>query len=47
MSTPDNAATVKLNLVPGPLTDGTTAFPHPPPRPGRLGGLEYDNVVYS
>ena len=27
--------------------DGTRAFPHPPPRRGRLGGLEYDNVVYS
>jgi hypothetical protein len=38
---------VTVNLVPGPLTDGTRAFPHPPPRPGRLGGLEYDNVVYS
>jgi acetyl esterase/lipase len=36
-----------VNLVPGPLTDGTRAFPHPPPRAGRLGGLEYDNVVYS
>ena len=47
MSTPNNAATVKLNLVPGPLTDGTKAFPHPPPRLGRLGGLEYDNIVYS
>jgi acetyl esterase/lipase len=35
------------NLVPGPLTDGTKAFPHPPPRLGRLGGLAYDNVVYS
>lgn len=38
---------MRLNLVPGPLTDGTNAFPHPPPRLGRLGGLEYDNVVYS
>ena len=47
MSTPNNAATAKLNLVPGPLTEGTKAFPHPPPRLGRLGGLEYDNIVYS
>jgi len=36
-----------VSLVPGPLTDGTAAFPHSPPRTGRLGGLEYDNVVYS
>ena len=47
MNTPDNSGTVQLNLVPGPLSDGTRAFPHPPPRLGRLGGLEYDNVVYS
>ena len=47
MSTPNNAATVHLNLVPGPLTDGTKAFPHPPPRLRQLGGLEYDNIVYS
>jgi acetyl esterase/lipase len=38
---------VAPNLVPGPLTDGTRAFPHPPPRLGRLGGLDYDNIVYS
>jgi acetyl esterase/lipase len=35
------------HLVPGPLTDGTAAFPHPPPRRGRSGELEYDNIVYS
>jgi acetyl esterase/lipase len=38
---------VHANLTPGPLTDGTGAFPHPPPRLGRRGGLEYDDVVYS
>jgi acetyl esterase/lipase len=36
-----------VSLHPGPLTDGTAAFPHPPPRIGRLGEREYDNVVYS
>lgn len=39
--------TVTVNLTPGPLTDGTRAFPYPPPRPGRRGGLDYDNIVYS
>jgi len=38
---------VKFNAVPGPLTDGTDAFPHPPPRSDRLGGLHYDNIVYA
>ena len=36
-----------MSLIPGPLTEGTAAFPHPLPRPGRLGELEYDNIVYS
>jgi acetyl esterase/lipase len=36
-----------VSRVPGPLTDGTAAFPHPPPRTGRLGELEYDAIVYS
>jgi acetyl esterase/lipase len=36
-----------VSRVPGPLTDGTAAFPHPPPRTGRLGELEHDNIVYS
>lgn len=47
MNVKNPVAAIALNLVPGPLTDGTAAFPHPPPRLGRLGGLEYDNVVYS
>jgi len=47
MSRADEPVTARLNLLPGPLTDGTGAFPHPPPRVGRLGGLEYDNIVYS
>jgi acetyl esterase/lipase len=47
VSAADGPVVARLNLIPGPLTDGTKAFPHPPPRLGRLGGLEYDNVVYS
>jgi acetyl esterase/lipase len=45
VKTPGRSVTV--NLVPGPLTDGTRAFPHPPPRLGRSGELAYDNLVYS
>jgi acetyl esterase/lipase len=48
MSTQDpSSVTVALNLAPGPLTEGTAAFPHPPPRLGRRGGLEYHDIVYS
>jgi acetyl esterase/lipase len=47
MSAQNSSVTVALNLVPGPLTEGTAAFPHPPPTLGRLGGLEYHNIVYS
>jgi acetyl esterase/lipase len=35
------------NLVPGPLSDGTAAFPYPPPSLGRSGELRYENIVYS
>src|SRR4051794_33495164 len=47
MNAEHRSATLALNLVPGPLTDGTAAFPHPPPTRGRLGELEYDNIVFS
>src|SRR6478609_3122568 len=36
-----------VNLIPGPLTDGTAAFPFSLPRTGRLGELLYDNIVYA
>jgi len=39
--------TVGFNPVPGPLTDGTAAFPYPAPSIGPSGELRYDNVVYS
>jgi acetyl esterase/lipase len=39
--------TVGFNAVPGPLTDGTAAFPYAPPSIGPSGELRYDNVVYS
>lgn len=35
------------NLVPGPLSDGTAAFPYAPPSLGRSGELRYENIVYS
>jgi acetyl esterase/lipase len=38
---------IAANPVPGPLTDGTSAFPFSPPALGRRGELRYDNVVYS
>ena len=38
---------VAVRLIPGPLTDGTEAFPFSVPRAGRLGELLYDNIVYS
>ena len=39
--------TIAVNPVPGPLTDGTAAFPYGPPTVGRSGELNYDNLVYS
>lgn len=47
ISAQNPSATVTLNLMPGPLAQGTAAFPHPPPVVGRLGGLEYHDIVYS
>jgi len=41
------SVTVTANLVPGPLTDGTAAFPYAPPSLGRSGGLRYESIVYS
>jgi acetyl esterase/lipase len=38
--------TVGVNPVPGPLTDGTAAFPYAPSVDSD-GALRYDNVVYS
>ena len=38
--------TVGVNPVPGPLTDGTAAFPYAP-AVAPSGELRYDNVVYS
>ena len=38
---------IAVNPVPGPLTDGTAAFPHPPPAIGPTGEVRYENVVYS
>ena len=38
--------TVAVNPVPGPLTDGTAAFPYAP-AVGPSGDLQYDNIVYS
>ena len=35
-----------VNPVPGPLTDGTAAFPYAP-AVGPSGDLQYDNIVYS
>ena len=35
------------NGVPGPLSAGTAAFPHPAPRSGPLGELNHDTIVYS
>ena len=39
--------TIAVNPDPGPLTDGTAAFPYGPPIVGRYGELRYDNLVYS
>jgi acetyl esterase/lipase len=39
--------TVGFNPVPGPLTDGTAAFPYAAPSIGSSGELRYDNIVYS
>ena len=38
--------TVGVNPVPGPLTDGTAAFPYAPSA-STAGELRYDNIVYS
>jgi acetyl esterase/lipase len=38
--------TISVNPVPGPLTDGTAAFPYVP-GVGPSGELRYDNIVYS
>ncbi|TDL33358.1 alpha/beta hydrolase fold domain-containing protein [Arthrobacter nitrophenolicus] len=32
---------------PGPLADGTVAFPQSPPTTGEAGEVRYDNIVYS
>jgi acetyl esterase/lipase len=39
--------TVGVNPIPGPLTDGTAAFPYAAPSIGPSGELRYDNIVYS
>lgn len=36
-----------MSTIPGPLSDGTAAFPYPPPRTGPLGELIHENMVYS
>ena len=43
----DRRTEIAANLVPGPLTDGTAAFPFSPPTLGRRGELRWENVVYS
>jgi acetyl esterase/lipase len=47
MTAQEHTVTISANLVPGPLTDGTAAFPYPPPSLGRSGELRYENIVYS
>jgi acetyl esterase/lipase len=36
-----------MNAIPGPLSDGTAAYPYAAPRVGPRGDLQYDNIVYS
>jgi acetyl esterase/lipase len=47
MSTLESTAVSNGRFFPGPLSDGTAAFPYAPPRTGPLGELRYDNLVYS
>jgi acetyl esterase/lipase len=47
MTAEKKTVTFTVNTVPGPLTDGTAAFPYSVPSIGRSGQLRYENIVYS